>query len=124
MTILICAAVSALVSAAVSSIVGAVLLKKQKAHFAARDLYYQNRTDNNISAAERRGQGLLYKEVNNMNIAIGANSRSIAELRDTLEQMQSKPLDADWSAGVANILGYDPMEVIRKKRDGQRSDAP
>lgn len=124
MTILICAAVSALVSAAVSSIVGAVLLKKQKAHFAARDLHYREQADRGIADAEQRMKALLYNEVNQMNATISANAIGVAALREDLEQNNSKSMDADWGAGIANILGYDPMEAIRKKRDGQRSDAP
>jgi hypothetical protein len=125
MTILICAAVSALVSAAVSSIVGAVLLKKQKAHFAARDLHYREQADRGIADAEQRMKTLLSEQVSQMNTAISTNARGVAELRESLEQKQSRPpVDADLGAGIANILGYDPMEAIRKKRDGQRSDAP
>lgn len=123
MTILICAAVSMLVSATASSIVGVVLLKKQKAHFAARDLHYRKQADRGIADAEQRMKALLYKEINQMNVTISANARGVAELREGLEQKQSRPfMDADWGAGVANILGYDPMAAIRRNRNGQRGE--
>jgi hypothetical protein len=111
MIILLCAVLSAAISAAVCT-VGAILMNRSvKQRFAQRDLSYDKRFS------------CVHQEIAEVE---AGNTAKITELKGEITALRErKPQEGtavDFNAGIAAILGYDPMEVRKKMRESQRSE--
>lgn len=104
MNILLCVAISATVSAAVCGLGAFLMLCSLKHRFAQRDLCYTKKF-----SEEEKKVATKFVEVK-------------TEIEALREQRSQESAAVDFNAGIAAILGYDPMEVRKRMRENQRSE--